>query len=98
MSMDQAKDATEAVLKFSRRLGQRRPARLLVRLDAQAGMRGLCQIEAALSERWPQTSEREFVWLPRSADAIEDRLQLRAFCEKGEVIGDTVFRLDRSHD
>ena len=92
--LDEAVDGADAVRKFSDRLrGRSAPDRIQAQLDGEAGMTGLCQVEAMLCDRWPLGTAKELVWLTRSGQAAGERLHLRAFAADGEVLCDATFRL-----
>jgi len=90
---DQARDGADAVAKFRKLLGRRLPERIQAQIDSQAGMAGLCQVEATLRESWSVEISKEFVWLTRGAAAAGERLRLRAFAADGEVLCEAAFRL-----
>jgi hypothetical protein len=90
---DQARDGTDAVVKFRRLLGRRMPERIQARIHSEAGMAGLCDVEAGLSDCWPVNIAKEFIWLARSSLPQGEWLHLRAFAADGEVLCDAAFHL-----
>lgn len=93
---DQAKDGADAVVKFRKLLGRRTPERIRAQIDSEAGMAGLCEVEARLREAWSVDIAKEFVWLSRSGRVQGQRLYLRAFAANGEVLCDAAFRLEHA--
>ncbi len=91
---DQATDGADAVVKFRRLLGRRMPQRIQAQIDSQAGMAGLCQVEATLRDSWAVEISKEFVWLTRGAAAVGERLCLRAFAADGVLVCEAAFRLE----
>jgi hypothetical protein len=95
--LDEATDGAEAVRRFAARLRvrARKPERIQARLDGADGMAGLCAVESAIADLWPNDMAKELVWLTRTPTGAEV-LHLQAFAADGEVLGDATFRLRRN--
>ena len=94
--VDEANDGAEAVRRFAVQVGARArpPERISAKLDGADGMAGLCAVEAAMSDLWPQATAKELVWLTRSV-ADGDLLHLQAFASDGELLCNATYRLGR---
>jgi hypothetical protein len=93
--VDEARDGADAVRRFAAALGRRPPERIQARLDGADGMAGLCAVEQAACDLWPEATAKELVWLTRGASAHGDLLHLQAFASDGQVLGAATFRLRR---